>query len=144
MHRLRRVLAEASAGSIELASRPYRLVSSDGGERPPLTDARAARDALADGDVDRAVRLCRGEVLPPSSAPEAERIRSVLSAELREAVMQFADHDLLWTYTTCDGRTPRTIRTRGCSLCSCCPRIDIRRAAAVARLDAIEAELGAG
>lgn len=142
MHRLRRVLAEASGGSVELASRPYRLVSADGGERAPLTDARAARDALADGDADRAVRLCRGEVLPPSFAPEVERIRSVLSAELREAVMQFADHELLWTYLRRqDAQDDRDAWMLALQLL---PADDIRRAAAVARLDAIEAELGAG
>lgn len=142
MHRLRRVLAEASGGSVELASRPYRLVSADGGDRAPLTDARAARDALADGDVDRAVRLCRGEVLPSSFAPEAERIRSVLCSQLREAVMQFADHDLLWTYLRRqDAQDDREAWMLALQLL---PADDIRRAAAVARLDAIEAELGAG
>ncbi len=142
MHRLRRVLAEASAGSVELASRPYRLVSADGGERAPLTDARAARDALADGDADRAVLLCRGEVLPSSFAPGAERIRSVLAAELREAVMQFADHDLLWTYLR--RRDAQDDREAWMLALQLLPADDIRRAAAVARLDAIEAELGAG
>ena len=142
MHRLRRVLAEASAGSVELASRPYRLVSADGGERAPLTDACAARDALAGGDVDRAVRFCRGEVLPSSFAPEAERIRSVLCSELREAVMQFADHDLLWTYLRRqDAQDDREAWMLALQLL---PADDIRRAAAVARLDAIESELGTG
>lgn len=142
MHRLRRVLAEASAGSVELASRPYRLVPADGAERAPLTDARAARDALAGGDVGRAVRFCRGEVLPSSSAPEAERIRSVLSSELREAVMQFADYDLLWTYLRRqDAQDDQEAWMLALQLL---PADDVRRAAAVARLDAIEAEFDAG
>lgn len=142
MHRLRRVLAEASGGSVELASRPYRLVSVDGGERVPLTDARAARDALAAGDVAEAVRLCRGEVLPVSSAPKADRIRSVLAAQLREAVVQFADHDLLWTYLRRqDAQDDQEAWMLALRLL---PADDVRRAAAVAHLDAIESEAGAG
>lgn len=138
MHRLRRVLAEASDGSVELASRPYRLVAGDGRERPPLTDARAAHDALTNGDVERAVVLCRGDVLPASAAPEIEHIRSALSSSLREAVMQFAEHDLLWTYLRRqDAQDDQDAWMLALRLL---PADDVRRAAAVARLDAIDAE----
>lgn len=138
MHRLRRVLAEASDGSVELASRPYRLVAGTGRERPPLTDARAAHDALTDGDIERAVHLCRGDVLPASEAPEIAHLRTALSTSLREAVMQFADHDLLWTYLRRqDAQDDQEAWMLALRLL---PADDVRRAAAVARLDAIDAE----
>lgn len=141
MHRLRRVLAEASAGSVELASRPYRLIAGDSRGRTPLTDARAAHDALTDGDVARAVALCRGDVLPASAAPEIEHIRAALSSSLREAVMQFADHDLLWAYLRRqDAQDDQDAWMLALRLL---PADDVRRAAAVARLDAIDAESAA-
>lgn len=142
MHRLRRVLGEATGGEVELASRPYRLVGTQGRERAPLTDARAAHDALTDGDVVTAVRLCRGLVLPSSTAPEIEVIRTALATSLREAVLQFADHDLLWTYLRRqDAQDDQDAWMLALRLL---PADDVRRAAAVARLDAIDAENAAG
>ena len=142
MHRLRRVLGEATGGDVELASRPYRLVGAQGRERAPLTDARAAHDALTDGDVETAVRLCRGRVLPSSTAPEIEGIRTALATSLREAVLQFADHDLLWTYLRRqDAQDDQDAWMLALRLL---PADDVRRAAAVARLDAIDAENAAG
>ena len=142
MHRLRRVLGEATGGDVELASRPYRLVGAQGRERAPLTDARAAHDALTDGNVETAVRLCRGRVLPSSTAPEIEGIRTALATSLREAVLQFADHDLLWTYLRRqDAQDDQDAWMLALRLL---PADDVRRAAAVARLDAIDAENAAG
>lgn len=138
MHRLRRVLATVTDGAIALESRPYRLVAADGGPRPPLTDARAARDALADGDVALAVGLCRGEVLPESEAPEVGRVRQLLAASVREAVLQFADHEVLWTYLRRqDAQDDQDAWMLALRLL---PPDDLRRAAAVAHLDAIDAE----
>lgn len=138
MHRLRRVLAELSGETVELASRPYRLVGAQDSARGPLTDARAAHNALTDGDVEEAVRLCRGLVLPLSTAPEIESIRESLATALREAVLQFADHDLLWTYLRRqDAQDDAEAWMLALRLL---PADDVRRAAAVARLDAIDAE----
>jgi hypothetical protein len=138
MHRLRRVLGEATGGEVELASRPYRLVGTQDREWAPLTDVRAAHDALTDGDVVTAVRLCRGLVLPSSTAPEIEGIRTALATSLREAVLQFADHDLLWTYLRRqDAQDDQDAWMLALRLL---PADDVRRAAAVARLDAIDAE----
>jgi hypothetical protein len=142
MHRLRRVLAEVSDGTVELASRPYRLVGPHDSDHGPLTDARAAHNALTDGDVARAVGLCRGLVLPLSTAPEIAAIRDSLATSLREAVLQFADHDLLWTYLRRqDAQDDQDAWMLALRLL---PADDVRRAAAVARLDAIDAENGAG
>lgn len=141
MHRLRRVLAEVSDGTVELASRPYRFVGAHDGEPGPLTDARAAHDALTGGDVEAAVQLCRGLVLPLSTAPEVAAIRDSLATSLREAVLQFADHDLLWTYLRRqDAQDDAEAWMLALRLL---PADDVRRAAAVARLDAIDAENGA-
>jgi hypothetical protein len=81
-------------------------------------------------------------VLPLSTAPEIAAIRDSLATSLREAVLQFADHDLLWTYLRRqDAQDDQDAWMLALRLL---PADDVRRAAAVARLDAIDAENGAG
>jgi hypothetical protein len=91
MHRLRRVLAGGPLG-VRIEARPYRI------EGALATDAVLARQALRRGDVQAALGLAAGRVLPRSSAPGVVEIRDQLEAALREAVLQDAGIEDLWGY----------------------------------------------
>ncbi|MCY1160175.1 MAG: hypothetical protein MOP51_3200, partial [Citricoccus sp.] len=97
LHRLRRMLAgfaegAPEAGPVGVDSRPYRISG------PLRTDAGLARDALRRGDLEAALRCAVGMVLPRSEAPGILEIRLELHAGLREAVLQDAGLEQLWTY----------------------------------------------
>lgn len=143
MHRLRRAVQRAADDDrgldLTLGSRPYRLVWGASGSGV-LTDARAARRALSSGDVATAVRMCSGLLLPESTAPEIERIRSLLAAELRETVADSADAEVLWDYLRrSDAEYDRELWMLAIRLL---PAGDRRRAYAVAQIERIDAELG--
>ncbi|MGV9675307.1 GAF domain-containing protein [Nocardia sp. NPDC003482] len=88
MSRLRAVVGPQVFGS-----RPYRL-------RVPLaTDVEALRAALDSGDVDTAVRLYAGPVLPRSTAPGVIDIRDELRVRLRTAVLRSGDPAVLSRWT---------------------------------------------
>ncbi|UYM06748.1 GAF domain-containing protein [Solicola gregarius] len=74
MSRLRAVL-----GSVELASRPYRL------ESELRTDIHDVRELLDEGDVEAAEAAYRGPVLPQSSAPGVVAVREELAARVGQA-----------------------------------------------------------
>ncbi|MCM6775079.1 GAF domain-containing protein [Nocardia sp. CDC159] len=80
-------------------SRPYRL-------RVHLaTDVEALRAALDSGDVDTAVRLYTGPVLPRSNAPGVVDIRDESRVRLRTAVLRSGDPAVLSRWTACaEGR----------------------------------------
>ena len=88
--RLRRVLAEAS--TLEIASRPYRLL----GEVD--SDLRRTRSALDRGDLDAALAASPGELLPDSEAPEIRRLRARTGDHLRELVLERGTPQQLWAY----------------------------------------------
>ncbi len=88
--RLRRVLAEAS--TLEIASRPYRLL----GEVD--SDLRRTRSALDRGDLDAALAASPGELLPGSEAPEIRRLRARTADHLRELVLERGTAAQLWAY----------------------------------------------
>ena len=88
--RLRRVLAEAS--TLEIASRPYRLL----GEVD--SDLRRTRSALDRGDLDAALAASPGELLPDSEAPEIRRLRARTGDHLRELVLERGAPQQLWAY----------------------------------------------
>ncbi|AYF73654.1 GAF domain-containing protein [Nocardia yunnanensis] len=88
MSRLRSVV-----GSNVFGSRPYRL------RVPIATDVEALRAALDSGDVDAAVRLYAGPVLPRSTAPGVIDIRDELRVRLRTAVLRSADATVLSRWT---------------------------------------------
>lgn len=95
MSRLRKAF-----GSAGLASRPYRLVgelSSDVGD---------IRRALDRGDVEAALRIYTGPVLPGSSSPGIEEIREELRSRVQAALLRVGDPVLLaqWT-SSIHGRT---------------------------------------
>ncbi|MGK8510402.1 GAF domain-containing protein [Nocardia asiatica] len=92
--RLRAVVGPAVFGS-----RPYRL------RVPVETDVAALRAALDSGDVDSALRLYAGPVLPRSTAPGVIDIRDELRVRLRAAVLGSADAAVLRRWTACqEGR----------------------------------------
>ncbi|WP_433628260.1 GAF domain-containing protein [Nocardia sp. CA-120079] len=94
MSRLRAVV-----GPNVFGSRPYRL------RVHIATDIEALRAALDSGDVDTALRLYAGPVLPRSTAPGIIDIRDELRVRLRAAVLGSADAAVLRRWTACaEGR----------------------------------------
>lgn len=81
MTRLRKLLPVTDA--------PYRFAE------PFTADVLALRDHLARNEVRQAVALYRSGLLPRSSAPGAVEERLVLEEELRQAVLESADADVL-------------------------------------------------
>lgn len=75
----------AVVGPSVFGSRPYRLCV------PVATDVEALRAALDSGDVDSALRLYAGPVLPRSTAPGVIDIRDELRVRLRTAVLASGD-----------------------------------------------------
>ncbi|MFR9750891.1 GAF domain-containing protein [Nocardia sp. 004] len=88
MSRLRAVV-----GATVVGSRPYRL------RVPIATDVEALRAALDSGDVDSALRLYAGPVLPRSTAPGVIDIRDELRVRLRTAVLSSGDSEVLRRWT---------------------------------------------
>ncbi|MEV0359334.1 GAF domain-containing protein [Nocardia sp. NPDC050697] len=94
MSRLRAVVGPAVFGS-----RPYRLRTH------VTTDVEALRAALDSGDVEAALRLYAGPVLPRSNAPGILDIRDELRVRLRAAVLNSGDSAVLRRWTAGpDGR----------------------------------------
>ncbi|MEV0296723.1 GAF domain-containing protein [Nocardia sp. NPDC050710] len=88
MSRLRSVV-----GPTVFGSRPYRL------RVHVATDVEALRAALDSGDVDSALRLYAGPVLPRSAAPGIIDIRDELRVRLRTAVLSSGDSAVLRRWT---------------------------------------------
>ncbi|WP_038068871.1 hypothetical protein [Thermus scotoductus] len=74
LHRLR-------ARGLAVGSRPYRLLS------PLQADFLEVKEALARGDLPRALRFYRGPLLPRSQAPAIEEMRAHLEEALRQRVL---------------------------------------------------------
>ena len=87
MSRLRSVL-----GSVELASRPYRLKSAI------KTDVLRVREDLAGGHLRRAVASYRGPILPASTAPAIERLREELHMYVRSCLLTSDNADALLSF----------------------------------------------
>lgn len=84
MSRLRRAIAP---GVVE--SRPYRLL------QPVISDVSQVFDHLQAGDVESALNVYQGALLPQSMSPAIGRIRAELSASMRGAVLATGDAALL-------------------------------------------------
>ena len=84
MSRLRRAI-----GARFLGSKPYRLLE------PVTSDLDGVLDALAAGDISRALDLCAGPLLPNSPSPGIARLRVEVCAALRLAVIEANDEALL-------------------------------------------------
>ncbi|MEV0249070.1 GAF domain-containing protein [Nocardia sp. NPDC050712] len=94
MSRLRTVV-----GADAIGSRPYRLRSQ------VATDVDALRAALDSGDIESALQLYAGPVLPRSTAPGIVDLRDELRVRLRTAVLGSADTGVLRRWTAgADGR----------------------------------------
>ncbi|MEW2481489.1 GAF domain-containing protein [Mycobacterium sp. NPDC049093] len=95
--RLRRVI-----GSSYIESRPYRLLA------PVASDMGDVYDALQAGNVSAALDAYSGALLPQSVSPAIARLRTELSAGLREAVLTGSDLGLLRRWLALpDGRDDR-------------------------------------
>ncbi|MEV6277726.1 GAF domain-containing protein [Nocardia sp. NPDC051832] len=94
MSRLRTVV-----GANVIGSRPYRLRAH------VATDVEALRAALDSGDVESALQLYAGPVLPRSTAPGIVDLRDELRVRLRTAVLGSGDAAVLRRWTAgADGR----------------------------------------
>ncbi|UVI37172.1 helix-turn-helix domain-containing protein [Brevibacterium spongiae] len=88
--RLRRAIGGFEDLSIE--ARPYRL-------RGHLhSDLDRTLQALAQGDIDSALELYRGRVLPDSDAPGVREIGAEVDALMRESLLQDGTWQQLWRY----------------------------------------------
>jgi len=132
MVRLRRVL-EAVDESLVPLSRPYRL------PRRLDLDARRCLGFLDRGAHRVALGAYPGPVLPASLSPGVRELRAEVSARLREALMADASVDTLLAYARTDEAAYDAEVWRECL--RLLPPRSPKRAAVVARLEHIEAEL---
>ena len=129
LSRLRRTVGEHL-----LESRPYRLTESI------TTDVDEVRALLHRGSYRRALDTYRGPVLPRSTAPEVERLRSQLASELRSGVLHSGSAEVLLRYAEAvDAEDVEVLEAALRVLPPAAPR----RAALEARVVALELELGA-
>ncbi|MFD8144832.1 GAF domain-containing protein [Streptomyces sp. NPDC059708] len=129
MSRLRALL-----GAGNLLSRPYRTAV------PLEADFAAVTRHLAAGAVSAALTRYPGPLLPASSAPGIVRLRRRIEDQARAAVIARADAGLLsdWVCSPWGAEDPAVWRALAAAL----PPRD--RPAALARVRALDAELGAG
>ncbi|MGV8881153.1 MAG: GAF domain-containing protein [Rhodoglobus sp.] len=132
MVRLRRIVAKLDPSLVPL-SRPYRL-----GRRCEL-DAHRVLAFLDRGAHRVALGSYSGQVLPTSSAPGIREIRSEVSNRLRDALLSGAGVDTLLTYARTDESAYDAALWRECL--RMLPPKSSKRAAVVARIERIEAEL---
>ncbi|QZY51845.1 sigma-54-dependent transcriptional regulator family protein [Leucobacter tenebrionis] len=126
--RLRKWCEQAGI-DLGLSSRPYRMaqrIRIDGIEMLEALERGAHRLALA---------AYEGPVLPASTAPVAERLRSEVDATLREAMLQSAGADPLFEYAQhWAGDDAEVWET----LLQVLPPLSPKRARVVARLEALD------
>jgi hypothetical protein len=79
-------------GAELLGTRPYRLTAAVD------SDVGSVRAALAAGRVRTALASCAGPLLPRSESREIRELRDELGAELRQAVLDDADPELLYAF----------------------------------------------
>lgn len=127
--RLRRLV-----GPLLSESRPYRLT------RVVRTDVDVVRDALAVGDVTHALSAYPGPVLPRSVAPGVERVRALLSDELRAGVLASRDPQLLVRWAASDEGADDW--AAWAALAACSPPGSAHQLHAHAQLVRLERELG--
>ncbi|GGP32184.1 GAF domain-containing protein [Streptomyces melanogenes] len=129
LSRLRRLL-----GPDLLSSRPYRLAL------PVDTDFDMVARRLGSGAVAAAMGAYAGPLLPTSQAPAIVRIRARLAAQLRAALIERGDPGLLadWARSPWGEEDVSVWRALVAALPEC------RRGAALARLQELDGELGAG
>lgn len=134
MVRLRKVLQQLNPAAVP-ESRPYRL---------PLDlvpDSGQVLNCLQRGAHRIALEIYRGAVLPRSEAPGIAGLRSRVSSLLRDAVLTDGSAETLLRYAELpEARDDVEVRTAALKLL---PPRSPKRAAIVADLERLEAELGA-
>ena len=85
-----RLLHRLREKGFRIACSPYRL------ENPPPSDLRAFLRALSRGDLEEALALYQGPLLPWSQAPGVEELRLELEEALRQAVLAQGDTENLF------------------------------------------------
>jgi hypothetical protein len=134
MVRLRKVLQQLNPEAVP-ESRPYRLPVD------LVPDSRQVLSCLQRGAHRIALEIYRGAVLPRSEAPGITELRSRVSSLLREAVLTDGSAESLLKYAELpEARDDVEVRTAALKLL---PPRSPRRAAVVADLERLEAELGA-
>ncbi|MCA4132983.1 GAF domain-containing protein [Arthrobacter sp. M4] len=134
MVRLRKVLAELDPAAIP-ESRPYRLPVD------LLPDALNVLNCLQRGAHRIALEIYKGAVLPRSEAPGIVELRERVSQLLREAVLTDGSAESLLKYAALpEARDDVDVRLAALRLL---PPRSPKRAAVVAELERLEAELSA-
>jgi hypothetical protein len=134
MVRLRKVLQQLNPGAVP-GSRPYRLPMD------VVPDSAQVLSCLQRGAHRIALEIYRGAVLPRSEAPGIIELRNKVSSLLREAVMTDGSAESLLRYAELpEARNDVGVRHAALRLL---PARSPKRAAVVAELERLEAELGA-
>ncbi len=135
MVRLRKVLQQLNPAAVP-ESRPYKL-SMDF-----VPDSGQVLSCLQRGAHRIALEIYRGAVLPRSEAPGVIRLRDRVSALMREAVLTDGSAETLLKYADLpEAINDVGVRTAALKLL---PPRSPKRAAVVADLERLEAELGGG
>ncbi|HEX2247248.1 MAG TPA: GAF domain-containing protein [Arthrobacter sp.] len=132
MVRLRKLIGSANPAAVP-QSRPYRL------PQELILDARQVLNYLQRGAHRLALNIYQGALLPNSEAPGIVRFREEVSANLREAVLSDASAETLLRYL----QLPEAEYDADAWLSAlrALPARSPRRAAVVAHLERLEAEL---
>ena len=134
MVRLRKVLEQLNPGAVP-GSRPYRLPVD------LVPDSGQVLSCLQRGAHRIALEIYRGAVLPRSEAPGIVELRGRVSSLLRDAVLTDGSAESLLKYAQLpEARDDVGVRTAALKLL---PPRSPRRAAVVAELERLEAELSA-
>ncbi|WP_426996700.1 GAF domain-containing protein [Pseudarthrobacter sp. N5] len=134
MVRLRKVLRQLNPAAVP-ASRPYRLTMD------LVPDTGQVLSCLQRGAHRIALEIYRGAVLPRSEAPGIVELRDRVSSLMREAVLTDGSAESLLKYAELpEARDDVGVRTVALKLL---PARSPKRAAVVADLERLEAELGA-
>lgn len=134
MVRLRKVLQQLNPEAVP-ESRPYRLPVD------LVPDASQVLSCLQRGSHRIALEIYRGAVLPRSEAPGIAELRSRVSSLLREAVLTDGSAESLLKYAQLpEARDDVGVRAAALKLL---PPRSPKRAAVVAELERLEAELSA-
>jgi hypothetical protein len=110
-------------------SRPYRLLA------PLDTDVARVLTLLDRGAHRQALQAYAGPVLPNSTAPGVEEIRSTVRMRVRESLLADASVDVLLEYAAAEGDSDREILMAALRLL---PPRSPRRAGLVARLELLD------
>jgi transcriptional regulator of acetoin/glycerol metabolism len=134
MVRLRKVLQQLNPEAVP-ASRPYRLPMD------LVPDSGQVLNCLQRGAHRIALEIYRGSVLPRSEAPGITELRNRVSSLLREAVLTDGSAESLLKYAQLpEARDDVDVRVAALRLL---PPRSPKRAAVVADLERLDAELGA-